>query len=126
MSSFEILSYNICAGVNLEARAKEIHRKVPQGTQRKITIAVARVKKSDGTEEIWVASSEPGLRPVQRADLQPGEVPITGAGHAEQTIMNAAKQKGSTVQEIAASRPICPSCAAAIQAAGAVPVSPLK
>ena len=51
---------------------------------------------------------------------------MEGKGHAETTILNHAAANGMTVNAVAASRPICANCAAAIKNAGAVPASPLK
>lgn len=51
---------------------------------------------------------------------------MVGPGHAEKKIINAANRNGQIVEEIAASRPICVSCAKDIKDAGAIPVSPLK
>jgi RHS repeat-associated protein len=112
--------------VNLEQRAAEIHGVLKPYTQSKTTTAVGEVVSSEGKAEIWVASSEPRLRPVQRAALKAGEVEIKGQGHAEATIMNHAAKTGGTVLRVAASRPICPSCAASISTGGAVPASALK
>jgi hypothetical protein len=110
----------------LEQRAKEIHGALPEATQRRTTTAVAEVTNPDGTKQILVASSEKNLRPSQRAALRPGEVAVSGTGHAEQTIINAAKESGQKVEAVAASRPICPSCESGIRAAGARAASALK
>jgi hypothetical protein len=50
----------------------------------------------------------------------------TGPGHAEVTVLNYANANGMTVQSVAASRPICPSCATSLQGAGVTPASALK
>ena len=110
----------------LEQRAKAIHGALPEATQRRTTTAVAEVTNRDGTKQILVASSEKNLRPSQRAALRPGEVAVSGTGHAEQTIINAAKESGQKVEAVAASRPICSSCATGIRAAGARTASALK
>ena len=116
----------VVAEVNLAARATAIQSALPAATQRYTTTAVGRVASADGTVQILVASSERALRPAQRAAMLPGEVAVTGAGHAEQTILSAASANRQTVQAVAASRPICSSCAAAITQAGAVTASVLK
>ena len=109
----------------LAERAREIHSVVSAATQRRTTIAAARVA-TNGSTETWIASSERVLRPAQRALLRAGERAISGAGHAEATIINAAQRLGATVEEIAASRPICPSCAQLIREVGARIGSALK
>jgi hypothetical protein len=110
----------------LELRAKEIHSALPEATQRRTTTAVAEVTNPDGSKQILVASSEKNLRPSQRAALRPGEVAVVGKGHAEQTIIDAAKAGGQKVDAVAASRPICPSCATGIRSVGARAASSLK
>jgi len=110
----------------LEQRAKEIHSALPKATQGRTTTAVAVVTNADGTQQVLVASSEKNLRPSQRAALRPGEVAVWGTGHAEQTIIDAAKKNGQTVEAVAASRPICSSCESGIRAAGARAASALK
>ena len=72
-----------------------------------------------------VSSSENRLSRAQRAQLKPGEVEEAGPGHAETTGVNAAKNMGLTPQATAASRPICPECAEALQQQGVTPASPL-
>lgn len=107
-------------------RAHEIHDAVAQVTRDKTTIAVARVEDAEGKIETWVASSEAKLRPVQQSLLSGKEQAIQGAGHAEQTIVNAVKATGRRLHEIAASRPICPACADAIRSIGGIISSALK
>jgi RHS repeat-associated protein len=114
------------AADDLAARAKDIHGLVGQVTQDKTTVAAARVLTSEGAERTIIASSERVLRPAQRAALKAGEEAAKGAGHAEVTAINAAKAAGHTVTEVAASRPICPTCAGAIRQAGAKVGSALK
>jgi hypothetical protein len=112
--------------VSLEQRAQQIQSTLPEFTQTKTTTAVASATTPEGNNVTLVASSEKNLRPVQRAALQPGEVAVSGKGHAEQTIINHANANGMTVTQIAASRPICAGCATSISNAGAQSVSPLK
>jgi hypothetical protein len=76
--------------------------------------------------QTWIASSELKLRPAQRALLRQGERAIEGVGHAERTIVDVAKAEGAVVEAVAASRPVCPPCAAGAAEAGAKVVSPLK
>jgi RHS repeat-associated protein len=116
----------VAQGVNLEQRAKDIHGTLSPITQTKTTTAVASATTAEGTNVTLVGSSEKNLRPAQIAALQPGEIPVSGVGHAEVTILNHASNNNMTVTAVAASRPICPNCATAISNAGAVPASPLK
>ena len=111
---------------DLAIRAKEIHSALPEATQRRTTTAVAEVQNPDGTTSRLVGSSEIRLRPEQRAVLNSNETAVTGTGHAETTVINAANRSGQTVNRVAASRPICPECEKAIQNSGATPASPLK
>jgi hypothetical protein len=114
------------ATVNLAERAKEIHSTLDPFPYRMNTTAVASATTSEGNSVTLVASNEDKLRPVQRAALKPGEIAVTGKGHAEVTILNYASANGMRVNEVAASRPICAGCAVAIDNAGAVAASPLK
>jgi len=112
--------------VTLEQRATEIQGVLKPGTQSRTTTAVASATTAEGQSATLVGFSEKNLRPVQRASLKPGEIPVSGVGHAETTILNHAKANGMTVSAVGASRPICSGCATAINNAGAVPASPLK
>jgi hypothetical protein len=114
------------AEVSLAARATEIHGALPLATQSRTTTAVASAATAEGNSVTLVGSSEVRLRPVQRAMLSPGEVAVSGQGHAEVTLLNYAQTNNMTVNAVAASRPICPGCAVAINNAGAIPASPLK
>jgi len=87
-----------------------------------VTIAVTETK--EGTTV--VSSSEKALRPAVSALLKDGEVAAKGAGHAEVTGVNAAKQMGLTPTGVAASRGICPSCADFLRTAGVAALSALK
>ena len=113
-------------GTSLETRAGEIHSTLSPETQRRTTTAVASATTADGKSVRLVASSEKNLRPAQRAALQPGEIAVSGKGHAEATIVNHANTNGMTVHSVAASRPICSGCATTIQNTGAATASPLK
>ena len=73
-----------------------------------------------------VSSSENALRPAVKAMLGEGEVAAQGAGHAEVTGVNAAKQMGLTPTGVAASRGICPSCAQFLQDLGVAALSLFK
>jgi hypothetical protein len=87
-----------------------------------VTIGVTETK--EGTT--IVSSSEKALRRPVEALLKNGEVAAKGAGHAEVTGVNTAKQMGLTPTGVAASRGICPSCADFLRAAGVAALSALK
>lgn len=80
----------------------------------------------DGSNVRVVSSSENALRPAVQSALQDGEVAATGAGHAEVTGVNAARDLGLTPTGTAASRPICSNCAQFLQDQNVAPLSPLK
>lgn len=111
---------------SLTQRATDIHSALSPATQSRNTTAVASATTSEGNSVTLVASNENRLRGPQVQALKPGEIAVEGKGHAEVTILNHAQANGMTVNAVAASRPICPSCATAISNAGAVPASPLK
>jgi RHS repeat-associated protein len=87
-----------------------------------VTIAVT--KTAEGVDV--VSSSEKAVRPAVQAALQPGEVAVRGAGHAEVTGVNGARQIGLTPTGVGASRGICPSCADFLRGAGVAALSALK
>ena len=84
-----------------------------------LTTAVAEVTKPDGTHERLVGSSRRTLNPAQRDSLRPGETPISGPGHAEMKVLNAARLRGYTVKAVASTRTVCAGCRKAIESAGA-------
>jgi filamentous hemagglutinin len=88
------------------------------------TTAAASVTDSNGVTSVMVGSSQNTLSPAQRALLGPGETAVTGAGHAETTVINAAQAQGMQVNAVAASRTICATCQQAIKDAGARAVNP--
>jgi len=110
----------------LAARATAIQEALPEATQGFTTTAAARVTTAEGGSRVLVASSEQVLRPAQRAALAAGEIAVAGRGHAEITILNAARQLGAVVDAIAVSRPICPACAQALRQAGVDILTVLK
>ena len=89
-------------------------------------MGVGLAEDATGAQRVLVGTSEPRgyLRPG--ITLAPGETLAPGLGHAEADIAAYAQQNGLRLLEVGATRPICPSCAAAIEAAGATPVTPLK
>lgn len=111
-------------GASAAERATVIAGSMSARTQRSVTIAVTETK--EGVRV--VSSSEGSLRSAAKAALQEGEVAGKGVNgvHAEINGVNAAKQMGLTPTGVAASRPICPSCAAQLEQHGVPPLSPLK
>lgn len=120
------LSLSSTKGVSLEARAVELHSKVPIPTQNRTTVAVATATDEAGNSVSLVGSSERRLRPAQRDALNNGEVEVVGSGHAETTILRHANENNLTVTEMAASRPICEECYGSLINQGVKPVSPVK
>ncbi|GGA46473.1 RHS repeat-associated core domain-containing protein [Dyella nitratireducens] len=89
--------------------------------QTKRTVAV--LDTSQGTRVL--ASGGRDLSPAQRATQQAGEQLARQPGaHAEVTALNHAANNGLTPSSITTSRPICPSCQAAIQQSGGTVTSP--
>lgn len=117
---------NLAGAAKIGDRVHDIHNALDAYAQTKRTTAIVEAVDASGNITRVVASSSNTLTPAQRALLGPGEVAASGAGHAEVTALNAAQQMGLTPVNVAASRPICAGCAAAIQGAGATPVTPLK
>ncbi len=102
----------------LATREEEIHGVLDPIAQSMRTTAVADVTNADGTISTLVSSSRNTLAPAQRAVLQPGETAVAGAGHAEETILNAAQQNGQTVNTMGVSRTPCPTCQQKLDQAG--------
>jgi hypothetical protein len=102
----------------LAARAEEIHEALHPIAQNMRTTAVADVTNADGTISTLVSSSNRTVAPVQQAVLQPGETPVTGAGHAETTILDSAQANGQTVNTMGVSRTPCPTCQQRLDQAG--------
>jgi hypothetical protein len=117
-------STTIISDEELAKRAAEVHGALDPIAQNMRTTAAASVTDANGNTSVLVGSSNNTLSPAQRAALQPGETAVSGPGHAEVTVINAAQSQGMTVNAVAASRTICPDCQQAIQAAGARPVNP--
>ena len=112
----------------LHDRALELHNEQGHFLARALrTTAVTKVRTAAGQIRYLVSSSQTYLPSEIEAALGANEIPVTGiVGHAEESALEYAAQNGLTPLEVAASRDICPSCAAKINAAGAIPVSPLQ
>jgi|GEM_PF-2705040 len=108
------------------ARVAELRAALPSAQQGRITMGVGLAEDASGAPRVLIGTSEPRgyLRPGVL--LKSGETLAPGLGHAEADIVNFTQQNGLRLLEVGATRPICPSCAAAIEEAGAVTVTPLK
>ncbi len=118
---------SVPSNADLQAKADAIADANPNSKGWKTT-AVGYATDADGNGYLIVASSDKHLSPAQRdaLDLNKGELRASGLGHAETTIIDYAKANNLNVEAIAASRPICPECAKALDAEGIEPASPLK
>ena len=112
--------------VNAATRAGELRSAIPLAQQGRITLGVGLAEDANGVQRVLIGTSEPRgyLRPG--VTLNHGETLIQGSGHAEANIVNFAQQNGLRLLDVGATRPICPSCAALIEGAGAKAVTPLK
>jgi RHS repeat-associated protein len=114
----------------LKARVDELHRLLGRVAGKMRTTAIVRAVRPDGSVVDIVASSEKRLDPEQRLALKTNEGEIealTGLkGHAEDKALTTAELHGYQPLEVAASRDICPDCAAEGASQGAIPVSPLE
>jgi RHS repeat-associated protein len=108
------------ATASLSARAQQIHSVLDPIAQTQRTTAVLSTNMNT-----IVASGVRDLTPGQRAILSANETAarLLG-GHAEVTALSAAQGAGLSPRALAATRPICLSCAAAIEAAGGRLTSP--
>jgi len=112
---------------------ESLHALLPKFAQTKTTTAILVARHSDGRRLVVMASSEP------HPTLKQLDWSIEGGsewtmrdlhdprGHAEQMVLRGAEQYDDLVNKVVfASRPICTSCAVAIDEAGASPGSNLK
>ncbi len=112
--------------VSVAARTAELSRAIPAAQRGRITMAVGLAVDANGVQRVLIGTSEPMgyLRPG--VSLNPGEILVSGSGHAEADIVNFARQNGLNLLQVGATRPICPACASLIKEAGPKPVTPLK
>jgi tRNA(Ile2) C34 agmatinyltransferase TiaS len=90
--------------------------------ERYVTLAVTETK--EGLRVISSNTKKPQESVAQL--LQSGEVAGAGRGHAEIAGVEAAMALGLSPTGVAASRPICPSCAEYLRSRGVVPLSALR
>jgi hypothetical protein len=112
---------NAAAGsVSLAQRAAQIQGVLDPIAQQMRTTAVLETNIGR-----IVAGGARDLAPSQRAFLGQGEIAVQAPGvHAEMTALDAAASLGARPLELAVTRPICPECAAAIQASGGTLTGP--
>jgi hypothetical protein len=112
----------------LKQRAKEIHEAQSKIAQSKTTTAVGKGVTENGESVTLVASSNARLSPKQRSALKAGETPIKNQTlnlksnvkiHAEHKITLYARLNNIKLEEVAPSRPACPSCVIHLDEAGA-------
>jgi hypothetical protein len=105
----------------LGKQVAELHGTLDRIAQTQRTTAI--LETSDGTR--IVASGGRDLTPAQKALLGPADVAAKLPGaHAELTALEHAIQKGLWPTQITVSRPFCPECIKAIEAAGGKITSP--
>jgi hypothetical protein len=112
--------------ISVAARAAELQRAIPAAQKGRITMAVGLAEDASGNRFVLIGTSERMARLRPGVTLSPGETLIRGLGHAEEDIVNFARQNGLNLLEIGATRPICTSCASLIEEVGATPVTRLK
>jgi RHS repeat-associated protein len=102
------------SATNLAARANQIHGALVPIAQNMRTTAVLQTNLGR-----IVAGGGVDLTAAQRAMLAANEVAAALPGaHAEITALEAASASGAVPRVLAATRAICPACAAAIEASG--------
>jgi len=121
-----VWTHNAYTNVELQSIADEVQAALPEGAQSYRTAAATET--SDGT--LIVGGSRQYLTlPQQEVVDSYGGSYAKGIGHAEVTTINYGEDVlglDMSGSRTAASRPICPSCASAINSAGGIPISPLK
>ncbi len=98
-------------------RAKEIHNQIQNPIARNLsTIAVMNTEENS----VIVGTSEKRLRAEQREVLTENEIEAKSISgdHAEQNVINEAKERNLKGTEIGVSRPICLECEELIKQEG--------
>ena len=117
---------------DLGARANALMAPLDDFAKSSRTVAVGQFEDEGGNLVTLVATSgDDTLSPAQRSLLEMGEleVKIRKKGmHAEDKLLHAATELGLELSNgrVGASRPICPSCAGALEALEVKAASPLK
>jgi len=110
----------------VQDRVDSLTAQIPQNSQGRITMGVAVLENSNGERFVVVSTSEPCgyLRPS--VTIRPGEIVISGNGHAEADIVSYANANGFRIIEVGATRPVCANCQNTLAPTGANVVTPLK
>ncbi len=108
------------------ARAVQLQAQLPAGSAGRVTMGAGVVRDGSGNLIRVVSTSEPNGYLRAGVTLEPGEVLVRGAGHAEADIVKWAADNGYEVVTIGAGRPICPACAGSISGSGGSAATPLK
>jgi filamentous hemagglutinin len=110
------------------AEFKDVLDTLPRQQKNGITMGVGIAEDAGGVRQTLIATSEPRgyIRGPMRGLIRATDIVVKGAGDAEADIVAYANAQGWTLIAVGATRPICPACAAAIAAAGATAVTPLK
>ncbi len=98
----------------------------PVQRQQGVTMAVGIAEDSAGNIQILIGTSERTLRPEIRPLIRPHDIVVRGLEHAEADIIQYSNTQGWNLVAIGATRPICPTCAVQIAAAGADAATPLR
>ena len=114
------------SGTKLNSRITELQKAIPKGSKGRITMAVAEVEDITGNRFNLVSTSEPRgyLRPG--VTLKPGEIMVTGTGHAEVDIVKYANAHNLKIINIGATRPVCTTCVGAIETTTGTIVTDIK
>jgi hypothetical protein len=83
-----------------------------------VTTAIAEVQDARGCITRMVASSRHSLTPAQRCALRPGEIAVTGVGHAESKLLFAATRDGTKILKLSTTRPPCKYCRGILEREG--------
>lgn len=103
----------------LASRMARVFSNLTKGDIRNTTYAIARITTSDGRSQIWMASAGKGgrVRPVLRnaagADEVINNLHCSNKNHlndAERKLMREARKRGTKIESMAASRPMCGRC----------------
>ncbi|WP_262151740.1 hypothetical protein [Chryseobacterium foetidum] len=106
---------------SLVDKIDDVQKTMTEGEASRTTYSVAKVKLADGSTELWVAAAgKKGYVPPRIRKAAGTEKVVTNKveegnsqnrlNDAEQTILREAKAQGATVEEIGATRPMCPMC----------------
>lgn len=110
--------------VSPDVRAREIANVMPEPTQSSVTISVGDARNPETGDIYRLFSSSESTNRVSVESIYDYEYEVSrqsGAGHAEDNIMQFVNENGWELLEAGASRPICLVCEQAITGAGGIP-----